>query len=79
MSLWQLMMMGVEAGLANVQPGTVKRLSRLVVRDQGTERLMVTVSPLWLTVKGMAADDESGGESRGDVGLDELGALTVFD
>jgi len=27
----------------------------------------------------MAADDESGGESHGDVGLAELGVLTVAD
>ena len=39
---------------------------------------MVVVSPSWLTVRGMAADDESGGESCGDVGLAELGVLTVF-
>ena len=33
-----------------------------------------------LTVRGTAADDdEGGGESCGDVGLAEVGALTVFD
>ena len=34
---------------------------------------------MWLTVRGMAADDESGGESHGDAGLAEVDALTVFD
>ena len=33
---------------------------------------------VWLTVRGMA-DDESGGERHGDVGLAELGVLTVID
>ena len=40
---------------------------------------MIAVSSLRLTVRGMAADDESGGENHGDVGLAELSALTVFD
>ena len=52
----------MDKGLANGQPGTGKRLSRLVVRDQGTERLVVAVNPSWLTVKGMAADDDESGE-----------------
>ena len=38
---------------------------------------MIAMNPSWLTVKGMAA--ESGGESCGDVGLAEVGVLTVFD
>ena len=38
---------------------------------------MIVMNPSWLTVKGMAAESE--GESRGDVGLAEVGTLTVFD
>ena len=38
---------------------------------------MIAMNLSWLTVKGMVA--ESGGESRGDVGLAEVGVLTVFD
>ena len=34
---------------------------------------------MWLTVSSMVADDESGGERHGDVGLGELGMLTVVD
>src|ERR1700761_4605255 len=63
----RLKMMGVEQGLANGQPGTLKRVSQLVVGDQDTERLMVVVSPPWLTVRGMVAadDDGNGGEMWG--------------
>ena len=70
---------GSGGGVATGQPSTRIRSSRLFIRGQGTERLMVMVSPSWLTVRGKAADDESGGESHGDVGLAELGALTVLD
>ena len=34
---------------------------------------------MWLTVRGKAADDESGGERHGDAGPAELGVLTVVD
>ena len=40
---------------------------------------MVTVSLLYLTVRGMAAADVSGGESYGDVGLFQVDVSTVFD
>ena len=39
------MMMGAEKGWANGQLSAIKRISRRVVGDQGTERLMVVVSP----------------------------------
>ena len=58
-------MMGVDEGLANDQPGILRQPSRLMIEGKGTERLMVAVSPLWLTVRGMAADAESGGETIG--------------
>ena len=48
-------------------------------RCESTKRLMVTVSLLYLTVRGMAAADVSGGESYGDVGLFQVDVSTVFD
>ena len=59
---------GSGGGLDNGQPGVRKQYNRL----------MVVVSPLWLTVRGMATD-ESGGESYGDVGLVQVDMSTVFD
>ena len=50
----------MKEGLANGQLGTGKRLSRLVIGDQGTERLMVVVTSSWLTVRGMAGADDDG-------------------
>ena len=55
--------MGVDEGLAKDQPGVVRRSSRLMIGDRGTERLIVVVSLSQLTVGGTVADAESGGES----------------
>jgi len=56
---------GSGGGVATGQPSARIQSSRLLIGGQGTERLMVAVSLLWLTVRGMAADDESGGEAMG--------------